>query len=55
MILSGQNILITGGASGIGRLIGRLAIEKGNSASEIDRTIGLYLILRKQRRKSYVR
>ncbi|MCQ2141061.1 MAG: SDR family NAD(P)-dependent oxidoreductase [Bacteroidales bacterium] len=29
MKLSGQNILITGGASGIGRLIGRLAIEKG--------------------------
>ena len=27
-----QNILITGGASGIGRLIGRIAIEKGASS-----------------------
>lgn len=29
MELKGQNILITGGASGIGRLFGRMAIEKG--------------------------
>lgn len=29
MKLSGKNILITGGASGIGRLMGRMAIEKG--------------------------
>ncbi len=29
MIVKGKNILITGGASGIGRLLGRLSIEKG--------------------------
>lgn len=32
MILTGRNILITGGASGIGRLMGRMSIEKGAAA-----------------------
>lgn len=32
MKIKGNNILITGGASGIGRLMGRMAIEKGAAA-----------------------
>lgn len=32
MKIQGNNILITGGASGIGRLMGRMAIEKGAAA-----------------------
>lgn len=32
MKLQGSNILITGGASGIGRLMGQMALEKGANA-----------------------